>query len=176
MFDAPYKSYKIGETQNSLFILSSNLLKTLHYRFNTEKNEYHVDIKCYKHELYVIEFFLRKDLKSKREEKYGKLTNEKKSSRIVRTCFNIMLELLAKDRLASFAFVGSPTYKENVRTESTIRTKRFILYRYVTINLLGNESFEVFEDEDTSCFLAANKLSDLDLIKQEANIILNSQF
>jgi len=176
MFDAPYKFYKTGETKRNPFTLSVNLVKTLHYRFDTEKNEYHVDIKCYEHSLYLIEFFLRKDLKSKKEEKYGKLTNERKASGIVRTCFDIMLELLSKDKSASFAFIGSPTYKERQQTESAARTKRFILYRYATINLLGNESFEVFEDEYTSCFLAANKLCDLDLIKQEANAILKSQF
>ncbi|ANI88826.1 hypothetical protein A9P82_05700 [Arachidicoccus ginsenosidimutans] len=42
---APYKFYKTGETKSNPFTLSINLIKTLHYRFATAKNEYHVDIK-----------------------------------------------------------------------------------------------------------------------------------
>ncbi|WP_156522714.1 hypothetical protein [Arachidicoccus ginsenosidimutans] len=99
-----------------------------------------------------------------------------KASRIIRTCFDIMMTILSDDKKASFAFIGSPVFINHLQMESIENTKRFSIYRYVAINLIGRKSFELFEDEQTSCFLIANKLSDIDIVRQEANMVLQSMF
>lgn len=176
MFDSFYEFINIGKTQSDPFVKDNGLLNRLHYKFKTETNTYIIDVLCYKNSLYIIEFFLRKDKNNRKYSRYGKLTNEKKATQIVRTCFEVMLLILKTDMKASFAFIGSPTYQSNKQVELMDSTKRFKIYRYVSINLLGAQSFEQFGDENTSCYLIANNRIDKLLIKKQASNILKSLF
>lgn len=135
-----------------------------------------VDVFCYRNSLYVIEFFLREDKNNKKHVKYGKRTYDYRFSKIVRTCFEIMMLILQNDPSASFAFVGSPSFEGDKQIEPIDTTKRFAIYRFASINFLGKESFEQFGDRHTSCYLIASNKVDKLLIKKAANRILKSLF
>ena len=157
MFDSSYDFINIGKTPGAPFIKQDydNYTYIRRYKFKTERETYIVEIKCFKPSLYLVEFFLRKDKNNKKRSKYGKLTRNGKASKIISTCFRIMIEHLKKDEFASFAFIGSPTVNDNVEEPITL-TQRFRIYRYASINLLGSISFEQAADEGTSCYLILN--------------------
>lgn len=174
MFNKSYRWSKIGDESNSLFTGKETQYKFFYtYKFKAEHTEYLVKIYAYGKNLFVIEFFLRKDKDSKKENKFGKLTHQHKASSIIFTCFDIMLSIMKENNLASFAFVGSSTVKDEILLEKEC-TKRFRIYRYASINLLGDKSFEQFGDEKTNCYLIANKLANTDEIRVLANVILKS--
>lgn len=176
MFDQFYKFTSLGRT-TTMPTIGESLKYTLHFKFATENNSrYFIYVQCYTDSLYIIEFFLRSDLKSKADSKYGKLTNKGNAAKIITTCFRVMIQLLQIDENASFAFMGSPTTKDDQICESLNNTKRFRIYRFVSINLLGEQSFDQFGDEKTSCYLVANKRKDTEFIKYKASEILKSLF
>lgn len=174
MFNKSYKWSKIGYERNGLFTGKDTEYKIFYtYKFKVENIEYLSKIYAYGKNLFVVEFFLRKDKDSKKENKFGKLTHQHKASSIIFTCFDIMLSIMKENNLASFAFVGSSTVKDEILLEKEC-TKRFRIYRYASINLLGDKSFEQFGDEKTNCYLIANKFVNVDEVRILANEILKS--
>lgn len=176
MFDRFYSFVNIGKTPFNPYVDEPGFECTLHYKFRTEHTTYLVEIRRYVNSLYIVEFYLRTDKNNKKYSKYGKLTDEGRAPQIVRTCFNIMLKILKSDQKANFAFIGSPTFHNDEQVESIETTRRFKIYRYVSINLLGEASFEQFGDTKTSCYLIANNLVDKLQIKKQASNILKSLF
>lgn len=178
MFDSYYAIKCIGVTPVSAFDPNGyGLLKILHYKFSTyQAKDYLIYVYCYPQNLYVIEFFLREDKNSKQESKYGRVINNGNAWKVIRTCFEIIFELYRVCNDASFAFIGSPKTMDNELVESVQVTQRFKIYRYISINLLGEHSFEQYGDEQTSCYLIANNHKDKGAIRQLASSVLNSLF
>lgn len=176
MFDSFYPCISLGNHPRNPFVDDADFIKTDIYRFDTEKRKFLVEVACYDNSIYIVEYYDRVDKNSKAFNRYGKLLGDENASKIIRTCFQLMLQYLDNDPLASFAFMGSPTFIEGQQVELFQATKRFRIYRFVAINLLGEDSFEQFEDENSSCYLIANNLSNKVFVRQRAGEILKSSF
>jgi len=176
MFDSFYPCISLGCNYRNPFKDAADLLRTDIYRFDTENREFLVEVACYENSIYIVEYYERADKDNKSFERYGKLLGDVNAPRIIRTCFELMLDYLVENASASFAFMGAPTYVGGEQVEAFETTKRFKIYRYVAINLLGTESFEQFEDETSSCYLIANNLTNKEAVRQRAGEILKSSF
>lgn len=80
--------------------------------------------------------------------------------------------------MANFGFLGSHTFDpKRFYEEGKECTKRFKIYRYAVYNLIGEEYFSHFMEEKNSTYLLINnKHEDVDLIKEQANIMFDTIF
>ena len=81
------------------------LLYVSYYRFHSEKSHiyYIVRIEVYKDHVYGVKFFTKQMLNSVK--KYSHLTNTYEPRTILYSIFKLMLDIHAKDNLASFMFI-----------------------------------------------------------------------
>jgi len=146
------------------------------YIFKTQKEKYHIEVEEYLFNIYVLKFFPARLKKHPR--RFNVLTGENKMGKIVATCIQLILQILKKNPMANFGFLGSHTFDpKRFYEEGKECTKRFKIYRYAVYNLIGEEYFSHFMEEKNSTYLLINnKHEDVDLIKEQANIMFDTIF
>ncbi|MBT1708727.1 hypothetical protein KK062_10855 [Fulvivirgaceae bacterium PWU5] len=86
-------------------------------------------------------------------------------SRVIRTVINITLDILAKNELASFAFVGVYKLKQerikvnrnSEENQDTELTQRFRTYKRITEYFLGTQTFKHTFQAKSNAYLIVNK-------------------
>lgn len=147
MFDSAYPFRCIGYDKTNT---PSVLAGIRFFSFRTENHRYIVEVECYKENIYIIQYYaaIHKNAKNK----YSLLTAEGKAGKIIRTCINIMVEIYAKDQLASFGFIGS-----NNIGEHTANTKRYRVYKKAMEIRMGTNSFTHAHNPVMSKYFMINK-------------------
>lgn len=88
------------------------LIQTLQYRFKSDKSHhaYIVRVECYKKHAYCVKFFDKANINSKN--KFSLRSNTFEARTILYTMFHIMLDVLKRDKKASFFFIGAEDEKD----------------------------------------------------------------
>ncbi len=148
---------------------NKHLKERVTYTFKTDREKYFIEVEMYSNSIYIIKFFPVRLKKHPR--RFNILTGENKMGHIVGTCIQLILQILKKNSLANFGFLGSHTFdpKRNYE-ENKECTKRFKIYRYAVFSLIGEEYFTHYMEERNSTYLLVNnKHSDVDKIKLAAD-------
>lgn len=134
-----------SETDNVLDYVS-------YYRFKSEKSKlfYIIRVEAYRDHVYGVKFFLKSMLNSPK--KYSHLTNTFEPRTIVYSVFNLMLEILRKDSLATFMFIGNPD--EN---GTHYNTRRYRLYSRLVSNKISDKFFKHIRTLKYSLYILANR-------------------
>ena len=134
-----------SETDNVLDYVS-------YYRFKSEKSKlfYIIRVEAYRNHVYGVKFFLKSMLNSPK--KYSHLTNTFEPRTIVYSVFNLMLEILKKDSLATFMFIGNPD--ENGTHNNT---RRYRLYCRLVSNKISDKYFKHIRTPKYSLYILANR-------------------
>jgi hypothetical protein len=171
MFDNPY-SYNLKF--KNVYKDRQYLRSRSTYLFRTEKEQYIIELEEYLYNIYIIKFFPRRLRDNSK--RFNMLTREHKTGRIVATCISLLIQVLKKDSMASFGFIGSHTFDPKRQYEESKEcTSRFIIYRYAVYGLIGEDTFTHFMDEKNSSYLLLNNShKNVDLIKEQANSMFES--
>lgn len=134
-----------SETDNVLDYVS-------YYRFKSEKSKlfYIIRVEAYRDHVYGVKFFLKSMLNSPK--KYSHLTYTFEPRTIVYSVFNLMLEILKKDSLATFMFIGNPD--ENGTHNNT---RRYRLYCRLVSNKISDKYFKHIRTPKYSLYILANR-------------------
>lgn len=136
------------------FIESDDLLLYVsYYRFRSTKSNlfYLVRVESYKSHVYGVKFFLKNMQNSPR--KYCHLTNTYEPRVIVYSIFQLMFQILQKDPLATFLFIGNPDEGQN----SYYNTRRYRLYCKLVENKISDRYFKHIRTDRYSLYILANK-------------------
>lgn len=164
MFDSFYPFYCVGFRKSELVDINGIRI----YGFRTAKHRYIVEIECYPHDFYVIQYYTTK-YKS-HPKKFQILTNEYKCRKIVGTCVKIMHGIWLKNPLASFGFVGANSFDPVTKIEEPIdNTKRWRIYTYAMENHFGTNTFTHGSQEHNSSYVLLNKQKDVDELSKEVD-------
>ena len=128
---------------------SDDILKRSSFRVisSLTKVEYVILVDHCKEDLYVINFYCKRDEKSRT--RYNRLTNLHEPRNLVETCVDLILKkFLDLDPGASFGFIAS-----NIPGESRNNTKRFRFYERMMSTLVGEVRFSHYKLEDISAYL-----------------------
>lgn len=85
--------------------------------------------------------------------KYYHLTNTYEPRVIVYSIFQLMFEILQKDPLASFLFIGNPDEGQ----KSYFYTRRYRLYCKLVENKISDKYFKHIRTDKYSLYILANK-------------------
>lgn len=131
------------------------MVETLQYRFKSSKSHhtYIVRVEHYQENVYCLKFFDKANIDSKR--KYSLRTNTFEPRTIFYTLIHIMLDVLKRDSLASFFFIGA----EDERDTSGMVSRRFRIYRRFVSSVVSDETFEHYRRNDLSLYIFINKNS-----------------
>jgi hypothetical protein len=128
------------------------------FNFKTERRRYVAVVEHYKEEVYIIKYHAA--CHSKSVHKYNLLFNDEKPAPIIRTCIDIMLDILRQSPNASFGFVGSPSKnkKKLGRTfdEGKPYTQRFRIYERIMADYFGTLTFTHAVNKTNSAYLMIN--------------------
>lgn len=167
MFDQHYPFRYImteppkGEPYQQLHIYTFHGPHQQHYTVHVE--EYPMDV-------YAIKFHLQTHSNS--PHKYQLLTGFSQAPRIIRTCIEIFLTLIAKNNESSLCFIGTNSLEE-VKSE----TKRFRIYKGVMQNFFSPQFFEHRYFANKSLYLMLNKRKNMEeLNKVIVSILEKYQF
>lgn len=129
------------------------LIETLQYRFKSDKSHhaYIVRVECYKEHAYCVKFFDKANINSKN--KFSLRSNTFEARTILYTMFHIMLDVLKRDELASFFFIGA----EDEKDQKGMMSRRFRLYRRFVLSTVSEEKFEHYRRNDLSLYILVNK-------------------
>lgn len=146
MFDSSF-SYRLLQEKK---VVDKEIVREFIYDFNSSKRRYIVLIEEYQLNVFVPKFFpsFLKDSPNK----FNVLLNDFEASRVVRTCINILLELLSKYTSHSFAFVGVNTISKET-LEQKYFTQRFRIYRQLMLNCFDTVYWQHYEDFVTSTYI-----------------------
>ena len=118
MFDSGHKYHRISITK-----VSEKLFLRQHlYNFRASKRRYIAVVEEYEFQVFIVKFFPVSHKLS--DKKYNVIFNDYDAPRVIRTCINIMLDMLAEKPLASFGFIGANTII-NGESEGETNTQRF---------------------------------------------------
>jgi hypothetical protein len=112
---------------------------------------YVVQVEEYPYNTYAIKFY-PKSLENSRN-KYRVLMNDFDAPRIIRTCVQIMVDFYQRDPLASFAFTGTRTEKE----ETDENTIKYRVYKQVMVNFFPPSKFTHAENNKYSAYMLINR-------------------
>lgn len=129
------------------------LIETLQYRFKSTKSHhsYIVRVERYVEHAYCLKFFDKANMNS--TQKFSLRTNTFEPRTIFYTLFHIMLDVLHRDELASFFFVGA----EDERDELGFSTRRFRVYRKFVTSVVSERLFEHYAINEDSLYILVNK-------------------
>lgn len=129
------------------------LIETLQYRFKSEKSHhaYIVRIEEYRSHAYCVKFFDKANINSKN--RYSIRSNTFEVRTILYTIFRIMLDVLKRDPLASFFFIGA----EDEKDQKGMVSRRFRLYRRFVLSTVSDEKFDHYRRNDLSLYILVNK-------------------
>ena len=133
---------------------SDDLLEyTMQYRFTStkSKHKYIVRVEKYVEHSYCVKFFDKANMLS--DNKFSLRTGTFEPRTIVYTVLSIMFDVLKKDGLASFFFIGA----EDEKDEPGASTRRFRFYRVFVLSVIGDERFWHFRIDKQSLYILVNK-------------------
>ncbi len=165
MFESGYKYEQVTINKSHL---DPNVIREVIFRFKTDSGiNYIARIHEYGYRVYAIKFHLREHKNLKK--KYNLILNHyftaTNPSRVIRTIVNIAVDILSKDEMASFAFVGvfkvkPQTNKRNKNSKEhseTELTQRFRTYKKIVEYFFGSETFKHNYQEKSNSYLLVNK-------------------
>ena len=148
MFDSYYphrfvtKRYPQGEPYDELYVFTFRDHKGQRYIFEAEK---------YQFNFYAVKFYLKNHALS--DHRYSLLTGLFKAGRVIRTCVNIMLDILQRNQQASFGFIGA----QNLDESDEGNTKRFRVYRQVMERFFSPTKFLHICNVEQSFYIMVSK-------------------
>jgi hypothetical protein len=150
MFDSGHKYHRINITK-----VSEKLFLRQHlYNFRASKRRYIAVVEEYEFQVFIVKFFPVSHKLS--DKKYNVIFNDFDAPRVIRTCINIMLDILAEKPLASFGFIGANTIS-NGESEGETNTQRFRIYTKLMLNFLAKTAFSHLEEPSISAYFMVNK-------------------
>lgn len=146
------------------------------YRFKNDfKQIYIVEIFHYEHNVYAVKFYLKNHSDSKRrynlcykkdfKEGLGYATGNSNFIKVLNTILSIVIDIIKKDKLASFGFMGAPRENEmdeslnaeNINEDCTVaNTKRYKVYHLYVRKYFNPEDFEYIDSKTSSILLLRN--------------------
>lgn len=146
------------------------------YRFKNDfKQIYIVEIFHYEHNVYAVKFYLKNHSDSKRrynlcykndfKEDLGYATGNSNFIKVLNTILSIVIDIIKKDKLASFGFMGAPRENEmdeslnaeNINEDCTVaNTKRYKVYHLYVRKYFNPEDFEYIDSKTSSILLLRN--------------------
>jgi len=141
------------------------LIKRDIYRFKTRFNRvYFIEVEQYHSNIYFAKFYCRihKNLKNR----YKLQLEDGDGFRIFSTCIDLAAHILTQDPLASFGFIG-----ENSLGERPENTRRYRIYRTLTVRYFSPKAFIHEKDDYNSTYFIINKKQKVDrkLIEKKFN-------
>lgn len=123
------------------------------YRFKSQKSNhtYIVRIESYEQHVYCVKFFDKSAINSKR--KYSIRSNTFEARTIFYTIYHIMMDVLGKDSLASFFFLGAEDEKD-IDCKST---RRYNVYRRFVASIISDKLFEHYRVNELSLYILINR-------------------
>ena len=142
---------------------------TLQYRFKSARSNhtYIVRVERYIGHSYCLKFFDKANMLS--DNKFSLRTGTFEPRTIFYTLFNIMLDVLKKDPMASFFFIGA----NDERDEPGVATRRFRVYVKFVLSTVGDNVFKHFRVNNLSLYILVNKASVADIDAYVDSIITN---
>ena len=133
------------------------------YSFTSiHKTKYIVHVEEYSNDLFLLKFHLKKHQRNK--DKYLVLTQENNCPKgILSGVLSIALDILRKNEMASFGFIGSPTVNELYNEDYLKNTKRFKVYAKLAITFFDPDHFIHHQDVNHSSYLLINKKKSAEL-------------
>lgn len=128
-------------------------IRTYQYRFKSTRSNhtYIVRAECFPEHVYCLKFFDKAHRNS--DNKFSLLTNTFEPRTIFYTLYHIMLDVLNRDPLASFFFIGAADDQDEIG----LATRRYRIYRKFTSSVVSEKRFEHFRVNDTSLYILVNK-------------------
>lgn len=150
MFDSYYPHKLIQSVSSKIYGFEKEHLYTFIGKGN---HRYLIRVEEYRYDFFAVKFHLKAHTDSKN--KYRLVTDYRDMQGCVRTCINVMLEIAAKNQLASFGYIGA-----NSMEEVKENTKRFRIYNRVMQNffLPANFAHHFLKTESTYLLLRKNNL------------------
>lgn len=112
-----------------------------------------VRIETYPNHLFVPKFYLKSHSSSKN--KYKILTHTKEPRNIVQTCMAILFDILRKNELASFAFVGEIGVNEKIKGKGS---KRWRVYSLLMKTYVSEDRFVHLDEKNINAYIVLNKM------------------
>lgn len=131
---------------------SDDFLRVHTYKFHSEKELYLVRLEEYPFDVFAIKFYPKSFEDS--PNKYRLLTNHGNPMPIIRTCINIMIDILNKFPGASLGFMGIEMENEHIGN-----TKRYRIYRQLMENFFSPVNFSHHVYIPQSIYLLLNRNS-----------------
>ncbi len=147
------EGYPFIFTMNDRATGDAALEYTLQYRFKSarSKHTYIVRVERYKEHAYCVKFFDKLHMDSKK--KFSLRTNTFEARTIFYTLYHILLDVLRKDRHASFFFIGA----EDEKDESIAATRRYQVYRRFVMSTISDRIFEHYRVNELSLYILVNR-------------------
>lgn len=136
-----------------------------------------IEIDEFEHNFYAIKFY-PKQLKKSRD-KYNLITNNGDIIRILLSCASTIPIILAKNKLASFGFIGSRSKSRKARKylESFHQNKRYRVYSALIQEVIGDKIFDHFEFKNLSGYLLLNKANfNPKRLKKDIQTMIQNEF
>lgn len=180
MFDAPYSFCCVGKSQTNF----RNPHKKVFYKFYAKHRTYLVTLEYYDFQMVAIKYC---DVKDKNSPKaYHKIFNDCDASKVIGTCFHIMLHYWQKNKAINFVFYASlRSITNELLSKKTLsadeipkfveryKRTRYFVYRYGMINLFSYEYFTQLSDKENCVYVLMNKLQpNPELIMEELETFL----
>lgn len=158
------------------------------YRFKNDFDDiYLVEVFFYDYNVYAIKFFLKKHRFSNNRynlvypktfaSKRGRKTGNFNFFKVLNTISHISLEIVKRDPLASFGFLGAPKESEldndinaeNINDDCTVaNTKRYKVYHNYVSRYYDPNKFEYISSNTSSIMLLRNNKNSKVLTKEVA--------
>jgi hypothetical protein len=143
------------------------------FKSNIVNQQYIVEVLILRHDIYVVQFYLKTHrLSGNRFNLLLKDPQDKNNKNVfyvLNTITNICLEIIKKNPIASFGFMGAPTSKEtspkknksNINPDKTIKnTKRHRVYSLYVKRYFSPNQFTHIEFNQSSCYLLKNNTNE----------------
>ena len=150
MFNQSYAYYLV----NKIKYEGQDLLETIIYSFRSEKRRCIVVAETYKLSTYAVKFYPVSHKLSPK--KYNILLNDYHPAPVIRTCVNIMLDILNKNDKANFGFVASNTIEGNY-IEPKYYNQRFRIYKKLMSYWFPDDLFLHTINEENITYLLLNR-------------------
>lgn len=146
------EGYPFTFTMNDKSEANELLLYTMQYRFRSAKSHhtYIVRVEKYLHHAYCLKFFDKAMMLSK--DKFSLRSNTFEPRTIFYTLYHIMIDVLNKDRQASFFFIGAQDEKDEIGEA----TRRFRVYRKFVSSIIGENKFAHYKFNELSLYVLVN--------------------
>lgn len=169
MFDKSF-DYRLATVKKSS---KEDLIKIYVYSFKSTNRRYIVEVEEYAHNIYVVKFYPKEYRLS--EHKFNFLVNDFEASKVIRTCANIMIDMLRQNPTASFGFIGANTITKDY-TEQKYYTKRFSIYKTLMSSWFPEDKFLHSMNEANSAYLLINKDNDSyeELMKEAVKMFIRN--